>query len=177
MYQTYPNSGNVGAAVGGAFLFGTLIYLVIMIVFIAAYWQMFKKAGYSGALSLLLLVPLANVVLILWFGFSEWPVVRENRELRGRLAGGGVGGPPTYPPAAMPPAYAPPAQPVAPPTYAPPAPAAPPPAYQPPPVAPAPEVAPSAPATPAYEPPPAAPTPPQTTPPPAPPGAEPPAGS
>jgi hypothetical protein len=174
MYQTYP-SDQLGAAVGGAVLFGMMIYLLIMVVFIAAYWQMFKKAGYSGALSLLLLVPLANIILILWFGFSDWPVVRENRELRSR-AFGGLGTPSSYVPAAAPPTAPPPyapttAPPAAQPAYTPQAP----PAYQPPPVAPAPEVAPAP--APAYEPPPAPPAAePPVAPPPVPP-AEPPAGS
>ena len=126
MYQTYPNSGDLGAAIGGAVLFGMIIYLAIFIIFVAAYWQMFKKAGYSGALSLLLLVPLVNIVMILWFGFSEWPVVRENRELRSRMTGGGLGGPLERqpPPPYSPPAYTPPAPPAvrppAPPCTAPP---------------------------------------------------------
>ena len=45
MYQTYPTSDELGAALGGAVLFGMIIYLVVIVVFIAAYWQMFKKAG------------------------------------------------------------------------------------------------------------------------------------
>ncbi|MBI3437714.1 MAG: hypothetical protein HY054_03505, partial [Proteobacteria bacterium] len=44
--------------------------------FIFCYWKIFSKAGYSGALSLLLLVPLANVVLIIWFAFAQWPVLK-----------------------------------------------------------------------------------------------------
>ena len=161
----------LGAALWGGFVFGMIVYLLIIAVFVAAYWQMFKKAGYSGALSLLLFVPLANIILILWFGFADWPVQQELRALR--ASGGGPGYGSGYTPASYnPPAYSPPATPpAAPPAYAPPAVQ---PSYQPP-AAPAPEVAPQ-PVAPAYTPSPAPAEPPVESPP-APPGAEPPTGS
>ena len=32
------------------------------------------KAGYSGPLSLLMLIPLANFVVLLIFAFTKWPI-------------------------------------------------------------------------------------------------------
>ena len=41
-------------------------------------WRIAKKAGYSGALSLLLLIPLVNIVVIWIFAFAKWPVERND---------------------------------------------------------------------------------------------------
>jgi len=80
-----------GAALAG-FMASTLaivIVIVIAIIFgIIIYWRIATKAGYAGALSLLMFVPLVNLVIIILFAFTEWPIERELRELRGgaRLA-------------------------------------------------------------------------------------------
>jgi uncharacterized membrane protein YhaH (DUF805 family) len=62
-----------------------LIGLAVTIFQIFLFWRIFSKAGYSGALSLLMLVPIANFVLIIWFAFAEWPVQRQ-----AKLAVGGA---------------------------------------------------------------------------------------
>jgi uncharacterized membrane protein YhaH (DUF805 family) len=73
-----------------------LTYAIVIFALIAftiwLYWRIFEKAGYSGALSLLNLVPGAGqLICLLILAFGRWP-------LEDRLAG-------TYPP---PPPYAPP---------------------------------------------------------------------
>lgn len=63
--------------------FGLLFFLIIgVIIGILPFWMMFSKAGYSGALSLLLLVPIANVIVLFVVAFSDWPVLRELRQWR-----------------------------------------------------------------------------------------------
>ncbi|MEO7039436.1 MAG: hypothetical protein ABI186_05325, partial [Candidatus Elarobacter sp.] len=59
-----------------------------------------QRAGYNPWLSLLMLVPGLNFILMLAFAFSEWPVQRENRALRAQLGGGpaGYAPPPGYGP-------------------------------------------------------------------------------
>jgi hypothetical protein len=57
------------AVVGGVFI-------------ILPWWKIFAKAGYAGALSLLMLVPAVNIVLLLFLGFGDWPVLKELRALR-----------------------------------------------------------------------------------------------
>ncbi len=52
-------------------IFG-LIYAAIIIV---PFWVIFKKAGFSGALSLLLLIPVVNLVMLYVLAFSQWKVV------------------------------------------------------------------------------------------------------
>lgn len=49
-------------------------------VFFLAWWKIFSKAGYSGARSLLFLLPIVNVLVFLLFAFSEWPVQRRARQ-------------------------------------------------------------------------------------------------
>jgi hypothetical protein len=57
--------------------------VVVVILLIFGLWsQIFHKAGYSRWLALLLCVPVANLVLIIWFAFANWPVETELRRLR-----------------------------------------------------------------------------------------------
>lgn len=59
--------------------FGTftiLFYIIIAVIWFAAWVQIFNKAGYTGWLTLLFLIPVVNIILFLWFAFSEWPVTR-----------------------------------------------------------------------------------------------------
>jgi len=114
--------------------------LAIVAFMIWVWWKILTKAGYSGALAFLNLIPLGTFVLMMILAFGEWPVLRQMR------GGGDAYLPtqtaPTYqqPPAYQPPTYQPPAPPMAqepaPPAYQPPAPPMPqepaPPVYQPP---------------------------------------------
>jgi hypothetical protein len=63
--------------------------------------MIFKKAGFSPWLALLLFIPLANMIILYVLAFSEWKVVPV-----AQLTGG-------YPPTAYPPAYPPAAYPPA----------------------------------------------------------------
>ena len=82
-----------GAAAAALAAFG-LIYAIVVLVMIAFYvfvaYMIVNRAGYNPWLSLLILVPLVNFVMLLIFAFSEWPVQKENRMLRAQLAGGGA---------------------------------------------------------------------------------------
>jgi hypothetical protein len=39
---------------------------------IIPYWQIFKKAGFAGPLSILIIVPLVNLILLYYVAFSDW---------------------------------------------------------------------------------------------------------
>ncbi len=56
------------------------LYIVLAVVWIVAWAQIFKKAGYSGAMCILLIIPIINVIVFLWFAFSRWPVQEKVRE-------------------------------------------------------------------------------------------------
>jgi hypothetical protein len=49
-----------------------LIWLTVLIV---PFWQIFKKAGLGGPLSLLMVIPLINLVMLYVLAFSTWRVV------------------------------------------------------------------------------------------------------
>ncbi len=46
----------------------------------------FAKAGYSGALGLLMFVPLANIIVLLVLAFARWPIQKEVDSLRQQAA-------------------------------------------------------------------------------------------
>jgi hypothetical protein len=60
--------------------------LVSLVISTVAWWTIFSKAGYSGALSLLFLIPLGSLVMFLVFAFSKWPILRELEMLRQQRA-------------------------------------------------------------------------------------------
>ena len=57
--------------------FGPLMMLVVAVLVIVLFWRIFAKAGFSGWLSLLMVVPIANIVLLYVLAFSAWPSLRE----------------------------------------------------------------------------------------------------
>jgi hypothetical protein len=103
------------AAAAGTFAVFGIIALFAVIISIVLHWRIAAKAGYPGAMSLLLLIPLVNFVVYILFAFSEWPIERA-------LRGGGPG--PAMPnPSYVPPGgggYAPPPTPYFPPSSTPP---------------------------------------------------------
>ena len=58
------------------FVFGALAFMLVM------NWKIASKAGYSGALSLLMLIPLVNLVIIALFAFSKWPIQQQLEQLQ-----------------------------------------------------------------------------------------------
>ncbi|OHB60171.1 MAG: hypothetical protein A2167_08195 [Planctomycetes bacterium RBG_13_46_10] len=65
--------------------FATLCALVVTIVKILIFCKIFSKAGYSWALGLLMLVPIANIIMAFFLAFADWPVCRELRKLKQQL--------------------------------------------------------------------------------------------
>ena len=53
------------------FLYGLLVILPL--------WKIVGKAGFHPALSILIRVPVVNVVMIYVFAFIEWPTVKRER--------------------------------------------------------------------------------------------------
>ncbi len=57
---------------------GTIV--VILVVCLSIPWiRIFKRAGYSPGLGLLMFIPLLNIFLFLVFAYHEWPIEREYR--------------------------------------------------------------------------------------------------
>jgi hypothetical protein len=55
--------------------------VIISVVFVLIlYWRIFGKAGFSPALSLLMLLPLVNVVMLYYLAFGEWPSLKQDQK-------------------------------------------------------------------------------------------------
>ena len=82
MPTNYGNTNMFTGALGTALLIGAIIGLVAIIFSVIIWWKIFSKAGYSGAMSLLMFIPIANLVVICMLAFGEWPIYRELNQLR-----------------------------------------------------------------------------------------------
>lgn len=67
-----PHTMHMMTAMMGVFFFFGLIMIVVVMI---PYWFIWKKAGFSPWLSLLMFVPLLNLVMLYVLAFSEWKVV------------------------------------------------------------------------------------------------------
>lgn len=69
------------------------VFIVLLIMFIALFvlictaikvlifCKISSKAGYSWALGLLMLVPIADIILAFFLAFADWPVQKKLRKL------------------------------------------------------------------------------------------------
>ena len=60
--------------------FGPLMMLVFAALIIVPFWFIFAKAGFSGWLSLLMVVPIANIITLYIFAFLLWPSLQEKNK-------------------------------------------------------------------------------------------------
>lgn len=72
-----------GALAGGFIALWSLLIIVFLAFGIYCTWRVAEKCGYNGAYSLLMLIPLVNIIVQLVWVFSEWPIETELRRLRG----------------------------------------------------------------------------------------------
>jgi hypothetical protein len=55
-----------------------LLWMILMaIIFVIPFWRICQKAGYPGVLSLLILIPLLNIVFFYFLAFARWPIERK----------------------------------------------------------------------------------------------------
>ena len=85
LLQVCP-AGNVEEMFGAFFLiftcFGLVVGLITTVLYVIAFCKIFQKAGYSWALGLLMLVPVANFIMPLYLAFAQWPIPKEISELK-----------------------------------------------------------------------------------------------
>lgn len=48
---------------------------VMSVIVVIPYWMIFKKAGFTPWLSLLMFVPLVNIIVLYVLAFSQWKVI------------------------------------------------------------------------------------------------------
>lgn len=63
-------------------------YLAMLAFGIYMYVRVARKAGYPGGYALLMFIPFVNLIVMLMFVFSEWPIERELAALRARVGQG-----------------------------------------------------------------------------------------
>lgn len=56
-----------------------VMLLVVILLNVLPFWKICTKAGFPGALSLLMLVPIANIVFLFYIAFAEWPALRNSQ--------------------------------------------------------------------------------------------------
>jgi len=76
-------NGDIFAVAGILFVLGFVLLVIIVSAWV--WWRIVSKTGHSGWLSLLMWVPIANLVMLLILAFGEWPVHRELENLRRRV--------------------------------------------------------------------------------------------
>ena len=55
-----------------------VVFTVLALPFLVVpFWKFFSTAGYPGIMGIVMLIPLLNVVMLFFLGFSDWPVLRE----------------------------------------------------------------------------------------------------
>ncbi|HUA90575.1 MAG TPA: hypothetical protein VL994_14140 [Steroidobacteraceae bacterium] len=59
------------------FGFGTS-WIIVAIVGVIPFWRICKRVGHSEWLSLLLLVPIANLIFVYWLAFGDWPIQKTS---------------------------------------------------------------------------------------------------
>ncbi|HUB17506.1 MAG TPA: hypothetical protein VL990_02655 [Acidobacteriaceae bacterium] len=64
----------LGMMMGMMSVFGVFI-LIGSIIYMIPFWFIFKKAGFSPWLCLLLILPLVNIVTLYVIAFTEWKVI------------------------------------------------------------------------------------------------------
>ena len=55
------------------------VIAIIAGIIVLPYWKIFSKAGYSGAFSLLMLIPLLNVIMLFFLAYADWPALKNEQ--------------------------------------------------------------------------------------------------
>jgi hypothetical protein len=84
--------------VATVFLIYAIVFLGVILFGVWIFWRIFEKAGFSGALSLLTLIPgIGHFICVLILAFSRWPAEDVLAAAQSRAA---AAAPPMPPPIA-----------------------------------------------------------------------------
>ena len=56
--------------------------LIVGIVAVVAFWRICAKAGFPGWYGVVVVIPMVNVLFVLFLAFAEWPLERKLSESR-----------------------------------------------------------------------------------------------
>ena len=57
-----------------------MLVIIVGVISIVPFWRIFSKAGFPAPLSLLMLLPLVNIVMIFFLAFAEWPALKHAKQ-------------------------------------------------------------------------------------------------
>ena len=63
-------------------VFAGLFGLIVIAIKTLIFCKIFSKAGFSWALGLLMLIPIANIIMPFVLAFSDWPIHKKLRSLK-----------------------------------------------------------------------------------------------
>ena len=55
--------------------------LMFAVLPVIAFWKICSRVGFDGALGLLMLLPIANIILPLYVAFAKWPALTQKQEV------------------------------------------------------------------------------------------------
>jgi hypothetical protein len=50
--------------------------LIVGLIVVLPFWKIFAKAGFSGVLAVLMIIPIVNLFMIFFLAFAEWPALK-----------------------------------------------------------------------------------------------------
>ena len=68
----------MGGHLGGLSVFHFILVIVVLVLYFVPIVKVLQKAGYSGWWSLIVFVPLVNIIMFYVFAFANWPVLRND---------------------------------------------------------------------------------------------------
>jgi hypothetical protein len=60
---------------------GLMFFVIMLPILVIPYWKIFSKAGFSAWLSLLILFPLVNLIVLYIVAFSEWKTIPKPQNI------------------------------------------------------------------------------------------------
>ena len=58
---------------------GLIFLLIYVAILVIPFYQLWKRTGHSGWISLLMLVPLVNLVMLYVLAFKAWPIEDKSK--------------------------------------------------------------------------------------------------
>ncbi|MEO0914485.1 MAG: hypothetical protein AAFY59_16125 [Pseudomonadota bacterium] len=69
----------------GTSILQIILVIVFIVIAIIPYWKIWSRSGHSGWWSLLMLVPLLNIVMLWVIAFKRWPAEERRADVSGRF--------------------------------------------------------------------------------------------
>lgn len=64
-----------------------LLVVLVVALIVYVYGRIWSKAGYPGWAGVLMIIPIVNLLAILYLAFAKWPVEEELERLRNERVG------------------------------------------------------------------------------------------